>query len=401
MAAGTPVVVQPDTPRISRDEISGRQERLREMARERGLSAVFLWAHGATTQDNYANVYYFSGFYSHYPTIPDRTPHWRAKGYCGLIVPVDGPVTLVSDLATFREDLTVVDRNDSNQDVIASTIKALREIDGPIGVVGSMSLSYQWKEAITDAIGPRLIAADELGWRLRMIKSPAELDLMRAAGKLGVLGVEAVMDAAVPGATEAEVAAAGIEAIVAAGGMLYGISLSTGPYAHMYSQSEPAPFDSRRVLEEGDMARVDFYGSVDGYLFDFGRARVVGREPDSAQRDLIESARDTVQAGLAQVRPGVTLGEVARACQAALDASPYMALERTVAPEFYAYGHSLGLAWEQPWIEPESTLVMEPGMCLAVEKRVARPGVGGATYEDNIIVTDDGYELVTPARWEY
>ena len=41
------------------------------------------------------------------------------------------------------------------------------------------------------------------------------------------------------GATEAEVAAAGFAAVVGAGGMVYGISLSTGPYAHTYSQSQP------------------------------------------------------------------------------------------------------------------------------------------------------------------
>jgi Xaa-Pro aminopeptidase len=40
-------------------------------------------------------------------------------------------------------------------------------------------------------------------------------------------------------------------------------------------------------------------------------------------------------------------------------------------------------------------------MCLAVEKRVAVPGVGGATYEDDVLVTRDGCAILTPARAEY
>jgi ectoine hydrolase len=46
--------------------------------------------------------------------------------------------------------------------------------------------------------------------------------------------------------------------------------------------------------------------------------------------------------------------------------------------------------------------MMEPGMCLAVERRIEAPGVGGANYEDNLIVTDGGCAVITGARrrWE-
>jgi Xaa-Pro aminopeptidase len=183
--------------------------------------------------------------------------------------------------------------------------------------------------------------------------------------------------------------------------MVYGISLSTGPYAHFYSQSQPAPFDSRYELRKGDMARVDFYGSVDGYLFDFGRARVVGRAPDEIEQQLLDVTRDSVRAGIAAVRPGATLGDVARAADDAFVSSGFVRTGKGLAPEFASWGHSLGLNWEAPYIDAESNVVIEPGMCLAVEKRVAVPGVGGATYEDNLLVTADGCEILTPARAEY
>jgi Xaa-Pro aminopeptidase len=398
-------VVTAALPRITADEFRGRQERLRACARDRGLAGLLIWSRGSSTQDQYADVYYLSNFYSHYPAVPDADGRWRAKGYSGLVVPVDGPVTLVTDLASFRDDLTYVDRVVTDQDVVGAAIRALGDVvasdDRPIGLLGSAALSWRWYAALSDAIGDRFVSADDLGPKLRLIKSRAEQVLLRAAGQVGVLGVEAVMEAAVPGATEAEVAAAGFAAVLSAGGMVYGISLSTGPYAHFYSQSQPAPFDSRYELREGDMARVDFYGSVDGYLFDFGRSRVVGREPDESQERILDAVRDSVRAGIEAVRPGATLGEVARTADRAFADSAFARSGAGLAPEFGSWGHSLGLNWEAPYIDADSDVVIEPGMCLAVEKRVAVPGVGGANYEDDVLVTSDGCEILTPARTDY
>jgi Xaa-Pro aminopeptidase len=149
------------------------------------------------------------------------------------------------------------------------------------------------------------------------------------------------------------------------------------------------------------MARVDFYGSVDGYLFDFGRSRVVGRKPDEAQQRMLDVTRDSVGAGIAAVRPGAALGEVARAANDAFASSAFARCDEALAPEFASWGHSLGLNWEGPFIDADSEVAMEPGMCLAIEKRVAVPGVGGANYEDNVLVTANGCEILTPARTTY
>lgn len=111
------------------------------------------------------------------------------------------------------------------------------------------------------------------------------------------------------------------------------------------------------------MARVDFHCSVDGYLFDFGRSRVVGREADDAQQRLLDVTRDSVQAGLDAIRPGATLGAVAQAAERTL----YTRRDDGLAPEFGTWGHSLGLTWETPYVDSASDVVIEPGMCLAVD----------------------------------
>ena len=171
-----------------------------------------------------------------------------------------------------------------------------------------------------------LIEADELGWELRERKSPAEQALLRAAGRVGTRAMDAAMETAVPGTTEAQVAAAFLSQLASAGGALYDIVVSSGPWAHTLAPNGgaagSAPYTTRS-LEEGDLLRIDAYGSVGGYLFDFARSRVVGRAPDTAQRALLDAVRDSVAAGVEQLRPGVTLGEVARRCEEVLAASSY------------------------------------------------------------------------------
>ena len=146
------------------------------------------------------------------------------------------------------------------------------------------------------------------------------------------------------------------------------------------------------------MARLDLYGSVDGYLFDFGRSRVVGRAPTRDQREILDAVREAVQAGTELLRPGVPLAAIARRCEEVFAASAYVRRHgRPRETMGAAWGHGLGLAFEPPWVEPSAEGVVEASMCIALERRIEVPGLGGATYEDNIIVTAQGPDVVTPA----
>ncbi len=286
-------------PRITPDEFRDRQRRARELAAQRGLAGILVWSRGGHTTDRFYDVQWLAGYTSQFPFIPDG-PGWSARSHAALILPVDGPTVLVADMPAFRDDLAVADRIEQADDVSAATAAVLAGAipAGTIGVLGADTLAYPWHAAIERATGSgRLERHDDLGWRLRLVKSPAEQELLRAASAIGSRAVTAVMEACAPGATEAEAAAAGIAIVVAAGAMLHGISISSGPYAHHYAQSQPAPYDARRDLQAGDLARVDLYGSVDGYLFDFGRSRVVGRAPDDGQAALLEAVRETTLAG--------------------------------------------------------------------------------------------------------
>jgi Xaa-Pro aminopeptidase len=389
--------------RIGVAEFRTRQDRARELAAAAGLAGLIVWSRGDSTQDRYAEVYYLANYYPHYAFVPDQEGRWRARGHGAFLLPVDGPATLVVDVAAFRDDLAAADEVVTTRDVVSAAAEATQRLmpTGQIGILGGETLCFRWYSALADALDSRLVDAEDIGPQLRLIKSAAELELLRAAGALGAAAVDALMDAGVPGASEADVVAAAVETIIAGGGMLYGMGISSGCYAHAYSQSQPAPFDPRYILRPGDMLRVDIYGSIDGYLFDFGRARVVGREPNDEQQLVIDAARTSVLAGIEEVQPGRTLGDVARRCEKVFAESEYVSRGLGLPDAFGSWGHSVSLAFDPPFIDADSDVVIEEGMCLAIEKRVAVPGLGGATYEDNVIVTERGSEVITPARRGY
>jgi Xaa-Pro dipeptidase len=210
-------------------------------------------------------VYYLTGFYTHQPFIPDEPGHWRAHGHTALVLTVNGPTTLLMDMTELQDPKPAADCVRYTEDLVeafATTVAETVPSGTDVALLGGEALAWRWGRELAARLPEhRFVEADALAAELRLIKSAAELDLLRAAGEVGTGAVTAAMEAAVPGATEAEVAAAAISEIVRAGGALYGLGLSSGPWAHTFSPSTPAAY-SRRRLSAGDMIRLDLYGSL-------------------------------------------------------------------------------------------------------------------------------------------
>jgi ectoine hydrolase len=110
---------------IERTEYYARQAAARKLARERGFSAVVAWSRGGSTQDHYADVYYLTGFYTHQPFIPDESGRWRAHGHTALVLPVDGPGTLLMDMTELQDPKPATDRVHYTEDLVESLVTAV------------------------------------------------------------------------------------------------------------------------------------------------------------------------------------------------------------------------------------------------------------------------------------
>jgi Xaa-Pro aminopeptidase len=130
---------------------------------------------------------------------------------------------------------------------------------------------------------------------------------------------------------------------------------------------------------------------LDGYLFDLARSTAVG-ETSPPQVDAFEAAIACVDASIAAIRPGTTASRVAEAGLGMMRDLGY-----DLGGAFAGMGHGIGLGWDTPWLIPGDETVLQPGMVLCVERGVRRDGFSG-DFEETVLVTESGPELLTPAR---
>ena len=303
-----------------------------------------------------------------------------------LVIPATGQAVMVIprlELASLR-DSAVGDLGLPVQDWVDG--------ENP-GDLVALALGGHARVAVTDSmpalhllpLAQRLGAVPVLGTEimagLRMIKDPAEIDALRAAGAAIDRVHARVPQFLAPGRTEAQVAADITEAIVTEGHSEAAfVIVGSGPHG-----ADPHHECSDRVLQAGDIVVVDIGGPVEpGYNSDSTRTYSLG-EPTSqiaAQYAVLQRAQ---AAAVAAVRPGVSAEQV--------DAAARDVLADAGLAEFFVHrtGHGIGLSvHEEPYIVAGNDLPLAEGMAFSVEPGIYFPGAWGARIEDIVIVTADG-----------
>jgi Xaa-Pro aminopeptidase len=397
---------------IPRGEYATRRQTLRDDARAHGFDGLIAWSMGGSTLDRFANVFYLSNHYQPCCMLPDGPPLWRGFGHAAVVLPADGEATLVVDQPDWRTDLVECDRVIVRRDLYAGVAEAARDAGlagRRVGLLDEERMTVTALRALTAALpGTRFERADELAMRRRMIKSPAEIDMMRQASRVSGELMDAMFAQVAEGRTDGDVVAAGYVAACRLGAQPYEFAMASGPEdGHLWWARLPS-WNWQRPYEKGDIVHPDIYGVVDGYFYDFVRSMVVGGEPTPAQERILEAGIGCIHAACAAARPGNTGADVYRAGRAYLrevdmDHEEVEGEEVSLTTDVLeSIGHGIGLGWEEPWLTPTSETVLEPGMTIAIEQHVSRLGAGTMRYEETVLVTDGEPEIMTascPARW--
>jgi Xaa-Pro aminopeptidase len=144
-----------------------------------------------------------------------------------------------------------------------------------------------------------------------------------------------------------------------------------------------------RTLERGDVVCADISAQVDGYWGDLTRCGTVGAPSDWAQAAW-ETVRQAQAAAIGAARVGAPARDVDAAQRRIVEAHPE--LGRCL----HGAGHAIGAEiHEPPFLVPRTTAPLDAGTCVTIEPGIYRSGVGGIRLEDQVLVTDDGPELVS------
>jgi Xaa-Pro aminopeptidase len=300
-----------------------------------------------------------------------------------LVVPrLEAPMIEASPAGSLGLEVLPWDETDDSFARLAEAVTA-RLGSAPVRVaVGSRT----WAEhalGIQRALpGSALELASPVIDRLRMVKTPAEVEELAIAGA-AIDRVHARMGEWLRvGRTEAEVGADVAAAILAEGHVGVDFTIvGSGP-----NGASPHHEVSDRVVEAGDMVVVDIGGeTATGYRSDCTRTYLVGGHAARGLTEWFAVLQRAQTAAVAAVRPGVTCAQI--------DAVARDVITKAGLGEHFIHrtGHGIGLdTHEAPYVVAGNDLPLEPGMAFSVEPGIYLPGRYGARIEDIVVCTDDG-----------
>ena len=205
-----------------------------------------------------------------------------------------------------------------------------------------------------------------------VIKSAAELELMRTAGRVNARALAAVKEAIRPGITTAELDAIASDIIRKAGGIPAFVNYP-GPYPYpatlciSLNEELVHGIPGKRKLKEGDIVSVDCGTILEGFVGDSAFTAGVGEISPVAQK-LLQVTEQALYEGIEKMRAGNHSGDVSAAIQAHVERSDfYVTREYT--------GHGVGRAMhEGPQVPnygmPGRGVLLRPGMTIALEPMV-------------------------------
>jgi len=257
-----------------------------------------------------------------------------------------------------------------------------------------------------------------------VLKSPREIDLMRAAGRVVHEVLQRMRESARPGVTTGELSRIADELITSAGGE----ALFRGQRGPNTRFPFPAPIcvsvneevvhgiPGNRVLREGDILSVDCGVRLRGYCGDAATTIAIGAVSPEVQR-LLNVTSSALELAIGMMRPGMFWSEVAGAIQRFVESAGF-----SVVREFVGHGIGQGMH-EEPKVpnytdrkQRKQDFRLEPGLVIAVEPmvnmgtrevkagdstgwpQVTKDGRWSAHFEHTVAITPYGVDVLTDGR---
>jgi Xaa-Pro aminopeptidase len=223
--------------------------------------------------------------------------------------------------------------------------------------------------------------------RLRAIKTPEELNMLRIASDAVIDSMQAVIKTHGPGVTKNELVEA-LRREETSRGLTFDYCLITAG-----SSLNRAPSGQR--WEYGDILSLDSGGNYHGYIGDVCRMGILG-EPDAELVELLAEVESVQQASVKPIRPGALGKDIYGAANAVLQRSK-------IHNHTHFLAHGMGLVSHEaprltdtgpvPYDAYDANRPLEAGMVVSVETTLQHPERGFIKLEDTVAVTPTGFEI--------
>jgi Xaa-Pro dipeptidase len=285
-------------------------------------------------------------------------------------------------------------------DPVTATVKAIGQLglsNPRVGVEeAAWFLTVRNYRKLTEALGT-LHDGSGLVEDGRKIKSAQEIEYIRLAARTTEAGMEAAAQAARPGVSENDIAAAAFDAMTRAGSEYMAIDpiVTSGPRSGIAHSTY-----LRRTIEPGDAILLEFGGCWHRYFGPIMRTVLVGDVPSEAER-MTQVCIDALNAAIEAIKPGVTSHIADKAARDVIDEFGFTDNYRK------RLGYSVGVGFAPDWgeghiihLNENDPMILEPGMVFHMPPALRRYGQWGVGMSETVLVTETGCEVLTGFRRE-
>ncbi|MBM7604604.1 Xaa-Pro aminopeptidase [Metabacillus crassostreae] len=222
--------------------------------------------------------------------------------------------------------------------------------------------------------------------KLRLIKSPAEIKILKEATEIADAAFKHILTFVKAGIKEIDVANE-LEFFMRKNGAVsssFDIIVASG-----YRSALPHGVASDKEIEKGDFVTLDFGAYYKGYCSDITRTFAVG-DPSDELKKIYATVLEAQLRGMNGIKPGITGKEA--------DALTRDYIKEQGYGEYFGHstGHGLGMeVHEGPALSFKSDTILETGMVVTVEPGIYVAGLGGVRIEDDTVITETGNESLS------
>lgn len=230
-----------------------------------------------------------------------------------------------------------------------------------------------------------LVSADSITIPCRIIKSAAEIALMKRATDITIEAIKVGLTYLKEGGSPSEFSSAVAQAHQKMGAK-HSFALANFGEASAFPHGSIQP----QVLKKGNVVLVDCGCEVDGYSSDISRTLVFGAEPTARQMEIWNLEKEAQAAGFEAAKLGAPLGDVDAAARRVItDAGFGPGYQLPGLP--HRTGHGIGMDGHE-WGNAVrgNKQILEPGMCFSIEPNISIVGEFGVRHEDCVYMTESG-----------